>query len=181
MIYQLQDRRVTVKTANYYVAPDAAVIGAVSLGDQVSVWFNAVLRGDNDEISIGDYSNIQDGAVLHTDPGFPLQLGEGVSVGHKAMLHGCSIGDYSLIGINAVVLNGAKIGKNCLVGANTLIPEGMEVPDNTLVVGDRGKVQRPLKAEQLAMLERIAQSYTEKIARYRDGLVAIEPDVLNHE
>jgi len=118
-----------------YVAPGAAVIGRVQLGERVSVWFNAVLRGDNDDIEIGEGSNVQDGCVVHVDAGFPVQVGRDCTIGHKVMLHGCTIGDGSLIGMNAVVLNGAKIGRGCLVGANALVTEGMQVPDGSLVLG----------------------------------------------
>ncbi|MFT7221312.1 MAG: carbonic anhydrase/acetyltransferase-like protein (isoleucine patch superfamily), partial [Candidatus Azotimanducaceae bacterium] len=126
MIYRLGDREPEFK-GDYWIADSATVLGAVILEQDASVWFNAVLRGDNDVITIGEGSNIQDGAVLHTDPGHPLTIGKGVTVGHKAMLHGCLIGNNSLIGINAVILNGAKIGENCLIGANALIPEGKEI------------------------------------------------------
>ena len=127
MLYALGDKTPELK-GDCWVADSATVLGSVVLENEASVWFNAVLRGDNDVITIGEGSNIQDGSVLHTDPGMPLTIGRGVTVGHKVMLHGCTIGDNSLIGINAVVLNGAKIGKNCLIGANALIPEGKEIP-----------------------------------------------------
>ncbi|MDH5738597.1 MAG: gamma carbonic anhydrase family protein, partial [Gammaproteobacteria bacterium] len=128
MIYQLGNRRPEMK-GDFFIADNAMVIGSVVLENNASVWFNAVIRGDNECITIGENSNVQDGSVLHTDPGVPLIIGKGVTVGHKVMLHGCHIGDNSLIGINAVVLNGARIGKNCLIGANSLIPEGKEIPD----------------------------------------------------
>src|SRR5690606_11433037 len=118
-----------------------------------SVWFGVVMRGDNDPIIIGEDSNVQDGSVLHTDAGFPLEVGRGVTIGHKAMLHGCTVGDYSLIGINAVILNGAKIGKYCLIGANSLIPERMEIPDGSLVVGSPGRIKRQLTDAEKKMLE----------------------------
>ena len=129
MIYRLGERRPEME--NNFIAPNASVIGDVVLGDQVSVWFNAVLRGDNEPIVAGTESNVQDGAILHTDPGFPLEIGRGVTVGHMAMLHGCAVGDYSLIGINAVVLNGARIGRYCIIGAHALITEGKEIPDGS--------------------------------------------------
>ena len=134
MLYCLGERRVQCE-GEYFIAPGAVVIGSVVLKNNASVWFNAVLRGDNDVITVGENSNIQDGSVLHTDGGMPLVVGANVTVGHKVMLHGCTIGDGSLIGINAVVLNGAKIGKGCLIGANSLIPEGKEIPDFSLVMG----------------------------------------------
>ena len=129
---------------NTFIAPGAHVIGNVELKAGASVWFNAVIRGDMDKITVGENTNIQDGSVLHTDAGIPLKLGKGVTVGHKVMLHGCEIGDYSLVGINAVVLNGAKIGKYCIIGANALITENMEIPDYSLVVGAPGKVIRTM-------------------------------------
>merc|ERR1711964_380208 len=127
-------------------------------------------------MGVGENTNIQDGSVLHTDPGMPLTLGKGVTVGHKVMLHGCEIGDYSLIGINAVVLNGAKIGKHCLIGANTLIPEGMEVPDGSMVVGSPGKIKRELNDNQKKMLEMSAAHYVQNATRYLEKLKACDPE-----
>lgn len=175
MFYQLNDRVPELEGNGQFVAENATVIGGVRLMEKSSVWFNAVIRGDNELITIGPETNIQDGSVLHTDPGMPLTLGRGVTVGHKVMLHGCEIGDYSLIGINAVVLNGAKIGKHCLIGANALIPEGMEVPDGSMVVGSPGKIKRELNDNQKKMLEMSAQHYVENAARYAEGLVPCEP------
>jgi carbonic anhydrase/acetyltransferase-like protein (isoleucine patch superfamily) len=150
-----------------WIAPNATVIGKVRLEAGASVWFNAVVRADTNElIHIGENSNVQDGSVLHTDAGFPLTLGKGVTVGHKVMLHGCTVGDYSLIGINAVVLNGAKIGKNCIIGANALIPEGREIPDNSLVMGSPGKVVRELTEQQQQMLQAGAAHYVHNSRRY---------------
>lgn len=166
MICSLGDARVRFEGEGQFVAENATVIGNVLLQDKSSVWFNAVIRGDNDLITIGPESNVQDGAVLHTDPGVKLTLGRGVTVGHKVMLHGCDIGDYSLIGINAVVLNRAVIGKHCLIGANTLIPEGMVVPDGSLVVGSPGKVKRELSESERKMLEMSAVHYAQNAARY---------------
>lgn len=131
-----------------FVAPNASIIGNVTIGKGSSVWFNAVVRADNDSVTIGDNTNLQEGAVLHCDPGFPLTIGQGVTVGHQATVHGCTVGDFSLIGINAVVLNGAKIGKHCLIGANALIPENTEIPDGSLVVGSPAKVLKPLNDTQ---------------------------------
>src|ERR1700741_982944 len=136
----------------YWIAPNAAVIGRVILKKNASIWWGCTVRGDNDPIVIGENSNIQDGSVLHTDMGAPLVIGANVTVGHLAMLHGCDIGDTSLIGIGAVVLNGAKIGKNCLIGARALIPEGKEIPDNALVMGAPGKVVREVSKAQAEML-----------------------------
>ena len=136
------------------------------LEEGASVWFNAVLRGDNELILIGKHSNVQDGAVMHTDMGYPLTLGTGVTIGHNAMLHGCTVGDYSLIGINAVILNGARIGKHCIIGANSLIGEGKEIPDGSLVMGSPGKVVRDLTDEQKKLLEASAAHYVKNGQRY---------------
>ena len=170
MLYALADKQVTFAGNEHFVAANATVIGNVILHDCASVWFNVVIRGDNDPIIIGEGSNIQDGAVLHTDPGFTLKIGQNVTVGHKAMLHGCEVGDGSLIGINAVVLNGAKIGKGCLIGANALVPEGMEIPDYSLVVGSPAKIKRTLNAEQVQGLLQNAQHYVENMRRYKRDL-----------
>lgn len=176
MIFELGDRKPELKGDDHFVAENATVIGSVVLGDRSSVWFNVVIRGDNDLITIGPETNIQDGSVLHTDSGVKLTLGRGVTVGHKAMLHGCSVGDYSLIGINAVVLNGARIGKHCLIGANALIPEGMDVPDGSLVVGSPGKIKRELNESQRKMLELSADHYVQNAARYRKALKPVRVD-----
>jgi len=171
MLYSLGETEVRLNSSDIFVADNATVIGNVMLEAHSSVWFNVVIRGDNELIHIGEESNVQDGSVLHTDPGHPLTLGRGVTVGHKAMLHGCTVGDYSLIGINAVVLNGAKIGKHCLIGANTLVPEGMEIPDGSLVIGSPAKIKRELSAAQQKMLELSAMSYVKNAERYRRSLV----------
>jgi carbonic anhydrase/acetyltransferase-like protein (isoleucine patch superfamily) len=173
LIYQLDDLKVQFDGARY-IADNATVIGNVSVGHDVSIWFNVVIRGDNDLIRIGDESNIQDGSVLHADPGSPITIGKGVTVGHKAMIHGCTIGDYSLIGINAVVLNGAKIGSHCLIGANTLVPENMEIPDGSLVIGSPAKIKKTLSEEQQQMLHKSAQVYVDNGRRFSKGLVAEE-------
>lgn len=154
----------------YWIAPNAVVIGNVIIKQNASIWFGAVLRGDNDPITIGENTNVQDGSVLHTDTGFPLTLGDNVTVGHKVMLHGCSIGDNSLVGIGTVILNGAKIGRNCLIGANTLITEGKEIPDNAMVLGSPGKVTRSVSEHQVQMLTASALHYVENWKRYRQGL-----------
>ncbi|MEP7298177.1 MAG: gamma carbonic anhydrase family protein [Burkholderiales bacterium] len=153
-----------------YVADSAEVIGNVQLAEGASVWFGAILRGDNDLMTIGRNSNVQDGSMLHSDPGFPLTLGENVTIGHQVMLHGCTIGDGSLIGIKAVVLNGAKIGKNCLVGAGALVTEGKEFPDGSMILGSPAKVVRELTPEQIAGLSYAAHHYAENAKRYRVGL-----------
>jgi carbonic anhydrase/acetyltransferase-like protein (isoleucine patch superfamily) len=171
MIYNLGDRKVEIRTDDYFIADNATVIGSVVLEQNASIWFNAVLRGDNDVITVGENSNVQDGSVLHTDGGFPLTIGKNVTIGHKVMLHGCVIGDNSLIGINAVVLNGAKIGKNCLIGANALIPEGKVIPDGSLVMGSPGKVVREMTADQIKGLELSALHFVENFKRYKKELV----------
>ena len=168
MLYQLDDRRVTAE-GEYFVAEGAVVLGSVRLQAGASVWFNAVLRGDNDPIIVGRNSNVQDGAVLHTDIGYPLVIGDYVTVGHKVTLHSCEIGDNSLIGINAVVLNRARIGRNCLIGANALITEGKVIPDNSLVMGAPGKVVRELTAEEIEELRQSALRYADNARRFRSG------------
>ncbi|MEP6873095.1 MAG: gamma carbonic anhydrase family protein [Burkholderiales bacterium] len=156
-----------------WVADSAQVIGNVELADGASIWFGAILRGDNEVMRIGRNSNVQDGSMLHSDPGSPLTLGDNVTVGHQVMLHGCSVGDGSLIGIKAVVLNGAKIGKNCLVGAGSLITEGKEFPDGSMIMGAPAKVVRELTPEQIAGLSRAAQHYVDNAKRYAAGLSRI--------
>ncbi|MCC7268709.1 MAG: gamma carbonic anhydrase family protein [Caulobacteraceae bacterium] len=157
----------------YWIAPNAVVLGNVILKKNASVWFGATIRGDNDPIVIGENSNIQHGSVLHTDTGSPLNIGDNVTVGHMVMLHGCTIGDNSLVGIGSIVLNGARIGKNCLIGANCLITEGKEIPDNSLVMGAPGKVVREIGEAQVRMLTGSALHYVENWKRYRAGLKAI--------
>lgn len=169
MLYQLEERRVQAH-GEYWVAESAIVIGSVVLGNDASVWYNAVLRGDNEPIVIGEGSNVQDGAVLHTDPGCPLTLGRFVTVGHKVMLHGCEIGDHSLVGINAVILNRARIGRNCIIGANALVTEGKQIPDNSLVLGAPGKVVRELTEPDLAGVRAGAEHYVANARRFRAGL-----------
>jgi len=156
-----------------WVADSADVIGRVSLAEDVSIWFNAVLRGDSEQLTIGKGSNIQDGSVCHADHGFPLVIGEGVTVGHKVMLHGCTVGDNSLIGIGAVILNGARIGPNCVVGAGALVTEGKEFPEGSLIIGSPAKVARPLTPEQLAGLQMSARHYTANSQRYAAELKKI--------
>jgi carbonic anhydrase/acetyltransferase-like protein (isoleucine patch superfamily) len=168
VIYQLGSFLPKIDYASSFIAPSADIIGQVELGRQVSIWFNAVIRGDTDRITVGDQCNIQDGAVLHTDPGFHLQLARGVTVGHKAMLHGCEIGEFSLIGINSVVLNGAKIGHHTLIAANTLITEGKEIASGVLVMGNPGKIVRELTKQEQEKLELSAEIYTNKIQQYRE-------------
>lgn len=158
--------------AEAWTAPGARLIGRVILAAGASVWFNAVLRGDNEPISIGGGSNVQDGSVIHTDPGQPCTVGANVTVGHAAILHGCVVGDGSLVGMGAVVLNGARIGRGCLIGANALITEGKEIPDGALVMGQPGKVVRMLTEAEQADLIASAERYRANARRYRAGLAA---------
>ena len=168
-IYQLDEHTPHVhETA--WVADSAQVMGAVTLAADASVWFGATVRGDTEHITIGEGSNIQDGSVLHADHGLPLTVGKHVTVGHMVMLHGCTIGDESLIGIGAVVLNGAKIGKNCLVGAGSLVTEGKEFPDGSMIMGTPAKVVRQLSPEQIQGLRESAKRYIENAQRYKTGL-----------
>ena len=154
----------------YWIAPNAMVVGRVILKKNASIWFGATLRGDNDPIIIGENSNVQDGSVLHTDAGSPLTIGANCTIGHLVMLHGCTIGDNSLVGIGSVILNGVKIGKNCLIGANVLLTEGKEIPDNSLVMGAPGKVVREVSPEQARTLANGSQLYVANWRRYRAGL-----------
>ena len=156
-----------------WVAPDAALIGRVRLEQDASVWFGAVLRGDNELILVGEGSNVQDGCVLHTDMGSPLTIGRHCTIGHKAMLHGCTIGDNSLVGMGATVLNNAVIGRNCLIGAHALIAEGKVIPDNSLVMGMPGKVVRELDAEAIARWPKSAEGYVRNWRRYAAGLTRL--------
>ena len=165
MIYTLGDRRGSSVGENF-VAPNAAVIGSVTLGKDASVWFNVTIRGDTDQITIGPETNIQDGAVLHTDEGIELRLGRGVTVGHQAMLHGCEVGDFSLIGIGSTILNRAKIGKHCIVGAHALITEGKTYPDRSLLVGIPAKVLRRVTDEEVEHLHEAAAHYVKNAQRY---------------
>jgi len=169
-IFSIGERRVELRGEHHYIAPDATIIGSVVLEAEVNVWFKVVIRADNDRITIGAGSNIQDGSVLHVDPGYPMRLGRMVSVGHKVMLHGCTIGEGTLIGINSVVMNGAKIGSGSLIGANTLIAEGKEIPDGVLVLGSPGKIVRELKPDDKDYLLGIARGYVERARFYKQNL-----------
>lgn len=155
------------ENGDYWVAPNATLIGRVRLQAGASVWFNTVIRGDNDIIEIGERTNIQDGCVLHTDKGYPMVLAEGCTVGHMAMLHGCTVGPNTLIGIGSTVLNGTRIGANCIIGAHTLIAEGKEIPDNSMVLGTPGRVVRELSDEDAENLKKLSQHYVDNSARYR--------------
>lgn len=172
-VYRLEQNAPRI-AASAWVADTAQVIGNVELGEDASVWFGCVLRGDNELMRIGARCNVQDGSVLHSDPGAPLILADGVSVGHHAMLHGCSVGAGSLIGIQAVVLNGARIGRNCLVGAGALVTEGKEFPEGSMILGSPGKVVRMLTPEQIGAVQRIADHYVENARRFATGLQRID-------
>jgi len=156
-----------------WVAPNATVIGDVHLGDNASVWFGVVIRCDNEPVHVGDNTNIQDNSVLHSDAGLPLKIGKGVTVGHKAMLHGCTIGDNCLVGIGTTILNGAVIGKNCIIGAHALVTEGKQIPDNSLVVGAPGRVIKTLDTPQIQLLKASALHYVENAKRFKAGLSKI--------
>lgn len=166
MKYALGDDRVQTHPDGNWIAPNASVIGKVIMEKDSSVWFNATLRGDNEPITLGPRANVQDGCVLHTDMGFPLTLGAGVTVGHMVMLHGCTIGAGSLLGVGSIVLNGAVIGENCLIGAGALIPEGKEIPPGSLVMGQPGQIKRQLGGDDIRNLEWAADHYVEKSRQY---------------
>ena len=171
MIYSLGDKQLNKDNLDFWVAPNAVVIGDVSLKKNASVWFGSVLRGDNDPIILGENSNIQDNSVCHTDDGMPLIIGNNVTVGHKVILHSCAVGDNSLIGMGSTVLNKAKIGNNCLVGANALVTEGKEFPDNSLIVGSPAKVKRELTDMEKKIIELSALHYVENMKRYKKDLL----------
>jgi carbonic anhydrase/acetyltransferase-like protein (isoleucine patch superfamily) len=170
MKYSLGEKQVTLLGAGHFIAPNAAVIGDVTLHENVSIWFGCVLRGDAELIVVGAGSNIQDCTVMHADAGFPMIVGENVTVGHSAMLHGCTIGDGSLVGINAVVLNGAKIGKGCLIGASALVTEGMEIPDGSLVLGSPAKIRSTLSPEQQLAIKGNSEHYIANAKRFCEEL-----------
>ena len=167
MIIDLGDKKLKTADDNFWIAPNASVIGDVYLERDASIWFNAILRADNEPITIGEGSNVQDGAIIHTDPGFACNIGKKVTVGHMAMLHGCSIGDGSLIGIGSVVLNGAKIGKNCIIGSKALVTEGMDVPDGSMVVGIPGKIKKTLTEEEQSVVPLGADHYIDNYKKYK--------------
>ena len=171
MIYSLGDKQLNKDNLDFWVAPNAVVIGDVTLKKNASVWFGSVLRGDNDPIILGENSNIQDNSVCHTDDGMPLIIGNNVTVGHKVILHSCTVGDNSLIGMGSTVLNKAKIGNNCLVGANALVTEGKEFPDNSLIVGSPAKVKRELTDMEKKIIELSALHYVENMKRYKKDLL----------
>ena len=169
MFYNLKDKK-TKNLGENWVAPNAVIIGDVTLEKNTSIWFNATLRGDIENIHIGEGSNVQDGSVLHTDPGYPLKVGKNVTVGHLVMLHGCTIGDNSLIWIGAGILNNAKIGKNCVIGAKSLITEKKEIPDNSLVVGSPGRISRKVTDEEVKAIKENAIRYQENWKKYSKSI-----------
>ena len=175
MIFSLGDRRPVFEGSGHFVAGSATLIGDVRLGDGASVWFSAVVRADNDRIAIGAGSNVQDGAVLHTDEGYPLEVGENVTIGHQAMLHGCRIGPDVLIGIGSTILNGAVIGRHSVVGAQALVTENKVFPDGVLILGSPARVVRELKADEIALISQAASSYQQKSRHYREQLEPCEP------
>jgi len=176
MFYELDGTIPEILDPSVWVAPSAAVIGNVSLAAHSSVWFNVTMRGDNDPITIGERTNVQDNSVLHTDIGAPLILGDGVTVGHKVMLHGCTVGNNSLIGMGSTILNHAKIGANSIVGANSLITEGKEFPDGVLIVGSPARVARQLSPEQFELIKLSAQIYVDNAARFERSLKPVTLD-----
>ena len=167
MIIDFDNKQLKTDGDDFWIAPNATVIGNVKLLKDASVWFNAVLRGDVELITVGQGSNVQDGAIIHTDPGFPCTIGKNVTVGHLAMLHGCEIGDGSLIGIGSVILNGAKIGKNCIIGSKALVTEGMEIPDGAMVLGIPGKVKKILNEEEQSAVSLGAEHYIQNYKKYK--------------
>jgi carbonic anhydrase/acetyltransferase-like protein (isoleucine patch superfamily) len=169
MFYELENKKIK-NLGNNWVAPNATIIGDVTLEKNISIWFNATLRGDIENIYIGEGSNIQDGSVLHTDPGYPLRIGKNVTVGHLVMLHGCAINDNSLIGIGAVILNNAKIGKNCIIGAKALVTENKEIPNNSLVVGSPGKIVRQVTNKEIQLITENANHYQENWKKYSKSI-----------
>ncbi len=171
-VFSLGERRVEFRGDEWFVAHNATVLGAVVLENHANVWFNVVIRGDNDLIAVGERVNVQDGSVLHTDPGFPLTIGRGVCIGHKAMLHGCTIGEGSLVGINSVVMNGALVGRQSIVGANTLVPEGKQYPERVLILGSPGRVVRELRPDEVEWIQGIADGYVQRARRFRRELTA---------
>lgn len=174
-VYSLDDLVPTLpENGKYWVAPDAYVIGQVQIGDGVGVWFGAVVRGDNEPITIGQDTNIQEGAMVHSDPGFPVTIGSGCTIGHHAIVHGCFIGDNSLVGMGATVLNGAKIGANCLIGANALVTEGKVFPDNSLIVGSPARAIRTLDDATVTVMRSSAKNYVSNWQRFAKGLRQIQ-------
>lgn len=173
MIVRIGDRSPQTQATGVWIAPNATVVGQTVLAEDVSIWFGAVLRADNEPISIGQRTNIQDLCVLHTDPGFPLTIGMDCTIGHKAVLHGCTIDDGSMVGIGAIVLNGAKVGKRCVIGAGAFVPEGMEIPDRSLVIGLPGKVKREISDTEVQRLLKNAAHYVDRARQYESTAVIV--------
>lgn len=173
MMLALDDAVPVLQGNGHFIAENATIIGCVRLRDQSSVWFNSVLRGDNDWLEVGERSNIQDGSILHTDPGIPLIVGNGVTVGHRAMLHGCAVGDNSLIGIGSILLNGSVVGRNCIVGAHSLLPEGREFPEGTLIMGSPARVARDLNNQEIANIGWSADVYVQNAQRFNEQLTEV--------
>ena len=173
-LYKLAEHSPNLVGGGHFIAPNASIIGNVTLMENVSIWFNVVLRGDNDKIVIGANSNIQDGSVCHVDPGVPLIVGENVTCGHKVILHGCTVGNNCLVGMNAVLMDNVVIGDNCIIGANTLLTEGTVIPENSLVLGSPGKVVKTLSAKQLAFLPQAAKNYVANAEKFNQQLRLVE-------
>lgn len=173
-LYSLAENSPRLLGEGHFIAPNASIIGNVTLMENVSIWFNVVLRADNDKIVVGVNSNIQDGSVCHVDPGVPLIIGENVTCGHKVILHGCTVGNNCLVGMNAVLMDNVKVGNNCIIGANSLLTEGMVIPDNSLVLGSPAKVVKTLSAEQLAFLPQAAKNYVANAEKFNQQLQLIE-------
>jgi carbonic anhydrase/acetyltransferase-like protein (isoleucine patch superfamily) len=171
-IYQLEENTPEIDPTAY-ITESAKIIGRVKIEANASIWFDVTIRGDNELISIGENSNVQEGCILHTDPGYPLDVGKNVTIGHQAMLHGCIVGEGSLIGIQAVILNGARVGRNCLVGAGALVTEGKQFPDNTLIVGSPARVVRTLNEDDIARIRRNTENYVERAQSYKQNLKRI--------
>jgi len=173
-VFSLGERRVEFRGNEWFVAHNAIVVGSVVIENQANIWFNVVIRGDNDLITVGERVNVQDGSVLHTDPGIRLTIGRGACIGHKVMLHGCTIGEGSLIGINSVIMNHAVIGRQSIVGANTLIPEGKHYPERVLILGSPGKIVRELRPDEVEWIQGIAEGYVQRARRFRSELAPQE-------
>lgn len=174
--YSLNKHTPKLVGSGHFIAPNASIIGNVTLMENVSVWFNVVLRGDNDNIIIGANSNIQDGSVCHVDPNMPLIIGENVTCGHKVILHGCTVGNNCLVGMNAVLMDNVEVGNNCIIGANTLLTEGTKIPDNSLVLGSPGKVVKTLSDAQREFLPQAAKNYVANGKKFNESLQLTEPD-----
>ncbi len=169
-IFSIGERRIEFRGDRHYIAHNATLAGSIALDNDVSIWFGVVIRADNDQVTIGEATNVQDGSVLHVDPGFPMRLGRNVTIGHKAMLHGCAVGDGTLVGINTVILNGARIGAGTLIGANSLVAEGKDIPAGVLAMGSPAKVVRDLTAEEQARVLEISHGYAERAEVFRRSL-----------